>query len=120
MHMLAVFTIDASSIRLLDVKIQESYYHKIVARYMQFCTQHSKNLEEAFIERIKTRKWATDQVKQTAIDKVHAMGIKIGLPTDPMVTDPRVLKDYYSDVVVTKSFVLNALILARSRVSKNW
>jgi hypothetical protein len=34
--------------RLLDVKTQEGYYNKIVARYMQFCTQHSKDLDKAF------------------------------------------------------------------------
>lgn len=34
--------------RLLNLKTQENYYHKITARYMQFCTQHSKNLIEAF------------------------------------------------------------------------
>jgi len=49
-----------------------------------FTAEIIKNLEEAFIERVKTREWATDQVKQTAID------------------------------------VLNALILARSRISKKW
>lgn len=35
-------------IRLLDVKAQESFYNKIVARYMQFCSQHSKDLDQAF------------------------------------------------------------------------
>ncbi|KAJ4113874.1 hypothetical protein NW768_011404 [Fusarium equiseti] len=78
------------------------------------------NLEEAFIERIKTREWATEKVKQTAIEKVHAMLIKIGFPESPMITNPGLLKEYYSDVVVTKSLVLNALLLAKSRVSKNW
>jgi len=34
--------------RLLSFKNQENYYHKITARYMQFCTHHSKNLNEAF------------------------------------------------------------------------
>jgi len=34
--------------RLLDIKTQETYYHKITARYMQFCTQNSQNLHEAF------------------------------------------------------------------------
>lgn len=34
--------------RLLSIKTQESYYHKITARYMQFCAQHSKNLNKAF------------------------------------------------------------------------
>ncbi|KIW28990.1 uncharacterized protein PV07_04841 [Cladophialophora immunda] len=34
--------------RLLDLKTQESYYHKIVARYMQFCARHSKDLDSAF------------------------------------------------------------------------
>ncbi|KIW12196.1 hypothetical protein PV08_09472 [Exophiala spinifera] len=34
--------------RLLDTKAQESFYNKIVARYMQFCTNHSKDLDNAF------------------------------------------------------------------------
>ena len=34
--------------RLLSIKAQESYYHKITARYMLFCSQHSKNLHQAF------------------------------------------------------------------------
>jgi hypothetical protein len=34
--------------RLLDQKAQETYYNKIVARYMQFCSQHPKDLDEAF------------------------------------------------------------------------
>ncbi|KAK5270367.1 hypothetical protein LTR99_005751 [Exophiala xenobiotica] len=37
---------DVSS--LLDPKAQESFYNKIVARYMQFCTRHSKDLDSAF------------------------------------------------------------------------
>src|SRR3954454_1046994 len=36
------------SCRLLELKTQEAYYNKIVARYMQFCTHHSKDLESAF------------------------------------------------------------------------
>lgn len=38
----------AQQCRLLDPKTQESYYHKITARYMQFCAEHSKDLNEAF------------------------------------------------------------------------
>ena len=34
--------------RLLDPKVQESFYNKIVARYMQFCSQNSKDLDSAF------------------------------------------------------------------------
>ncbi|KIW68105.1 hypothetical protein PV04_04072 [Phialophora macrospora] len=34
--------------RLLDLKTQESFYNKIVARYMQFCTQHARDLDGAF------------------------------------------------------------------------
>jgi hypothetical protein len=33
---------------LLDIKAQESFYNKIVARYMQFCTRHCKDLDSAF------------------------------------------------------------------------
>jgi hypothetical protein len=34
--------------RLLDLKTQESFYTKIVARYMQFCSANSKDLDSAF------------------------------------------------------------------------
>jgi hypothetical protein len=34
--------------RLLEIKAQESFYNKIVARYMQFCTHHSNDMESAF------------------------------------------------------------------------
>ncbi|KAF4342467.1 endothelin-converting enzyme 1 [Fusarium beomiforme] len=78
------------------------------------------NLEEAFIGRIETRPWATDEVKKTAIEKVHAMTRKIGLPTSPNATDPQELKNYYADIEITPSLVLNALSFAKSRVSKNW
>ena len=33
---------------LLDPKAQEGFYNKIVARYMQFCTRYSKDLDNAF------------------------------------------------------------------------
>lgn len=43
--------IDSPSIshpgRLLDLKTQVSFYNKIVARYMQFCTHHPKDLDTA-------------------------------------------------------------------------
>lgn len=34
--------------RLLETKAQESFYNKVVARYMQFCTHHSTDLESTF------------------------------------------------------------------------
>ena len=85
-----------------------------------FTSEIIANLEESFIDRVRTREWATDEVKEAAIEKVHAMGVKIGLPTSPLVTDPRALKDLYSDVTITKSHALNALLVAKSRVSRNW
>jgi len=45
---LSVIQSDIDSCRLLDVKTQESFYHKIVARYRQLCMNHSKDLDEAF------------------------------------------------------------------------
>ncbi|RBR13312.1 uncharacterized protein FIESC28_08278 [Fusarium coffeatum] len=85
-----------------------------------FTSEIIASLEEAFISRVQTREWATDAVKQAAIEKVRAMGIKIGLPTSPLATDPKALKEFYSDVTITKSHVLNALTFARSRIHKNW
>lgn len=41
-------TLMLNACRLLELKAQESFYNKIVARYMQFCSHHSKNLESAF------------------------------------------------------------------------
>ncbi|KAF5641760.1 endothelin-converting enzyme 1 [Fusarium tjaetaba] len=78
------------------------------------------NLEEAFIERIGTRAWATDKVKKIAVEKVRAMARKIGLPASPHVTDAKLLKKFYSDIEITHSLLLNALAFAKSRVAKNW
>ncbi|KAL3493851.1 hypothetical protein BJX62DRAFT_234965 [Aspergillus germanicus] len=35
--------------RLLDHKAQQDYYDKIVARYIEFCARHSKNLDSAWL-----------------------------------------------------------------------
>lgn len=40
---------------LLDPKIQESYYHIITARYMQFCTRNRDNLNQAFTSLLNDR-----------------------------------------------------------------
>jgi hypothetical protein len=45
-HPLALCKFDLC--RLLDAKAQESFYNKIVARYMQFCSLHSKDLDDVF------------------------------------------------------------------------
>ncbi|CBF76451.1 hypothetical protein AN4931.2 [Aspergillus nidulans FGSC A4] len=35
--------------KLLDHKAQKNYYDKIMARYIEFCARHSKNLDEAWL-----------------------------------------------------------------------
>ncbi|KAF9767827.1 hypothetical protein IL306_014947, partial [Fusarium sp. DS 682] len=86
----------------------------------KFTSEIIDNLEKAFIGRIGTRTWATDEVKKTAIEKVRAMTSKIGLPTSPNAIDPKALKKFYADIDITPSLVLNALSFAKSRVAKNW
>ncbi|RGP71355.1 endothelin-converting enzyme 1 [Fusarium longipes] len=83
-------------------------------------TQIIENLKTAFISRIRTRKWATPEVKQSAIEKVEATMIRIGLPSSPDVIDPEALEGYYSGVKITKSHVINALSLAKSQIARNW
>ncbi|EXM16266.1 hypothetical protein FOTG_15371 [Fusarium oxysporum f. sp. vasinfectum 25433] len=75
----------------------------------KFTSQIIDNLEEAFIGRIGTRPWATDKVKKTAVEKVRAMTSKIGLPTSPHVTDPKVVKKFYSDIEITPSFEIDRI-----------
>nr|RBQ98330.1 hypothetical protein FVER53263_11912 [Fusarium verticillioides] len=86
----------------------------------KFTSQIIDNLEDAFIGRIGTRAWATDKVKKTAVDKVRAMTSKIGLPTSPHVTDAKLVNEFYSDIEITSSLLLNSLSFAKSRVAKNW
>ncbi|KIW99346.1 uncharacterized protein Z518_11334 [Rhinocladiella mackenziei CBS 650.93] len=42
------YLMTANQPRLLDPKTQESFYNKIVARYTQFCTRYSSDLDSAF------------------------------------------------------------------------
>ncbi|KIX99294.1 uncharacterized protein Z520_04870 [Fonsecaea multimorphosa CBS 102226] len=60
--------------RLLEVKTQQSFYNKIVARYMQFCAQHSKDLDSAFAS------LTLDEGQSPALDPLKK---STGKPTNP-------------------------------------
>ncbi|XEV03444.1 hypothetical protein FSHL1_008731 [Fusarium sambucinum] len=77
-------------------------------------------IKDSFSERIKSRDWATDKVKKTSIEKVEAMQKVIALPTFPDAIDPIALREYYLDVVIQPSLVVNALSFAKSKVNNNW
>lgn len=78
------------------------------------------SLEEAFLERLETRDWPTDETKEASAEKLHAMTNKIGLPTDPNAVDPVAIKKYYGDANVTSSHAANALSFAKVNIAKNW
>ncbi|KAF5656945.1 endothelin-converting enzyme 2 [Fusarium heterosporum] len=77
-------------------------------------------IKESFSERIKTRDWATSKVKKAALEKLNAIQKTIGLPTDPNPMDPIEIEEYYSDIEIKPSLVMNALAFAKSGVSKRW
>lgn len=52
--------------RLLEIKNQESYFAQIVARYMQFCTSHSNDLEST-LSTLSLNDGAFDELKLTHI-----------------------------------------------------
>ncbi|RSM04172.1 hypothetical protein CEP52_006976 [Fusarium oligoseptatum] len=78
------------------------------------------SLELAFLERLETRDWPTDETKKASAEKLHAMTNKIGLPTDPNAVDPSAINKYYGDAEVTESYVANALSFAKVNIAKNW
>ncbi|KAH8664884.1 hypothetical protein BGZ61DRAFT_538959 [Ilyonectria robusta] len=77
-------------------------------------------LKDAFIERVKTRDWATDEVKKAAIKKVEAILSKVVLPSDPDLIDPTNLYEYYADTEITSSYVGNVQALTAANVGKKW
>lgn len=77
-------------------------------------------LKDAFIERVKTRDWATAEVKKAAIEKVKAILSKVVLPSDPDLIDPMALKEYYADAEITPSYVANVQALTTANVGKKW
>ncbi|VTT69520.1 unnamed protein product [Fusarium fujikuroi] len=79
-----------------------------------------QHIKDSFSERIESRDWASDEVKEAAIEKVEAMKKIIGLPTFPDAVDPIALKEYYSDVEIQPSLALTALSFAKSKVKNNW
>lgn len=64
--------------RLLDIKAQESYYNKIVARYMQFCAQNAKDLDSAFASLT-----IDDATKETSERSLHPGEIRPLTPSPP-------------------------------------
>ncbi|KAI8717735.1 hypothetical protein NCS52_00850300 [Fusarium sp. LHS14.1] len=78
------------------------------------------SLELAFLERLETRDWPTDETKKASAEKLHAMTNKIGLPTDPNAVDPVAINKYYDGAEVTSSHVANALSFAKVNIAKNW
>ncbi|KPM37954.1 hypothetical protein AK830_g8591 [Neonectria ditissima] len=78
------------------------------------------NLQASFLERIESRKWASDEVKKAAAEKLHATTKQIAWPSDPDVVDPLNTNKYYEDVVITSSNTLNALALGKASVGRKW
>ena len=74
--------------RLLNIKTQETYYHKITARYMQFCTQNSKNLHEAF-----TSLSLDDTAPASAVKVQNLSSSKWAVPSTRLTTPAYVAKN---------------------------
>ncbi|KAJ9604593.1 hypothetical protein H2200_010707 [Cladophialophora chaetospira] len=74
--------------RLLDLKTQEAFYNKIVARYMQFCSRHSKNLDNAFasLSLEEGQPSSTATVKNPAIRPVALPSARDPPPLSPDLT----------------------------------
>lgn len=77
-------------------------------------------IKESFSDRIRTRDWATEEVKKAALGKIEAMKNMIALPVDPNPLDPIAIEKYYSGIEIKSSLVLNALSFAKSQITKQW
>jgi len=101
----------------VDGALGEAVGQMYVAKYFppaakQRMIQLVKNLQAAFAQRIQTAVWMTQATKDTAIDKLHAIHIKIGYPDKWRdYSKLQILNDsYFADVMRSQLFEMNYML----------
>lgn len=80
------------------------------------------DIKNSFVSFLKEASWMTDDNRERAMTKVHAIDQKIGYPTsNPDIMDPKALKKYYKAVEISNdTFFENALHVAEFEIHEQW
>lgn len=87
-----------------------------------FGDQIVTNIKNSFTTTLDKTEWMSKDVRERAIQKVHAIDQKIGYPTsNPDVLDSIALKEYYSSVAISNStFFENKVQVAQFSTRRAW
>ena len=100
-----------------------SYYVKetFSEKSKEFGDRIILDIKDQYVKKIQGSEWMSEDVRKSAIDKVHSIRQKIGYPTkSPNIKDPQQLQDYYSDVNITNGYLANSLSMVRSLLARKW
>ncbi|KKY17744.1 putative peptidase family m13 protein [Phaeomoniella chlamydospora] len=66
------------------------------------------DIKTSFVNTLNKTSWMSASVREQAINKVAAIDVKVGYPTsDPNITDPAALSNYYSDLAISNTSYFN-------------
>ncbi|KAF7512812.1 hypothetical protein GJ744_011915 [Endocarpon pusillum] len=87
-----------------------------------FGDQIVTDIKDSFTTTLDNTEWMTNEVRDRAIKKVHAIDQKIGYPTsNPNVLDPEALRKYYSAVTISNTtFFENKVQVAHFETQQAW
>ena len=88
----------------------------------KFGDQIVSDIKTSFTTILDHTDWMTEDVRNRAIKKVHAIDQKIGYPTsNPNVLDPGALQEYYSELQISESkFFENRIHAAQFETRQDW
>lgn len=87
-----------------------------------FGDQIIHDIKDQFVQKLRTTEWMSEDVRKTAIKKVHHIVQKIGYPTkSPDILDPSAIQKHYKNVHVSNTtYFGNNLAIAKFRSYREW
>ncbi|KAL8993542.1 MAG: hypothetical protein Q9188_007305 [Gyalolechia gomerana] len=87
-----------------------------------FGDQIIHDIKDQFVRKLRTTEWMSENVRSTAIKKVHQIVQKIGYPTrSPNVLDASAIEEYYEGVHISyESYFGNTLAIAKFKSYREW
>ncbi|KAL8932397.1 MAG: hypothetical protein Q9211_006338, partial [Gyalolechia sp. 1 TL-2023] len=87
-----------------------------------FGDQIIHDIKDQFVQKLRTTEWMSEDVRRTAIEKVHRIVQKIGYPTrSPNILDASAIQEYYEGVHVSnESYFDNTVAIAKFKSHREW
>ncbi|KAL8932508.1 MAG: hypothetical protein Q9216_006807, partial [Gyalolechia sp. 2 TL-2023] len=87
-----------------------------------FGDQIIHDIKDQFVRKLRTTEWMSEDVRRTAIKKVHQIVQKIGYPTkSPNILDASAIQEYYEAVDISKEdYFGNTLGIAKFKSRREW